>query len=98
MTKNYDKLFLMQARMGYANYFYRYHRNGYDHDLNERKHLLDKEFVFSGHNVNRLRVINALLTEKYEEAYQHAEKLEQFVLTLITNPDTFISDYEIQLS
>jgi len=92
----YDKLFLKQARMGYSNYLHRYHRKGWDPELNERKHLLNKEFVFSDNNINRLSVINALLTAKSEDAYQHAEKLENFVLSFMQNPDTFISDYELQ--
>ena len=92
----YDKLFLKQARMGYSKFFSRHHRKGYDYELNDRKHLLNKEFVFSDNNVNRLSVINARLTEKSAEAYQYAEKLENFVLTMMQHPDTFISDYEIQ--
>ncbi|MEI7726736.1 MAG: hypothetical protein WCK09_16625 [Bacteroidota bacterium] len=92
----YDKLFLKQAGMGYTNFLHRYHRNRQDNDLIERKHLLNRAFVFSDENVNRLSAINALLTEKSEEAYQHAEKLENFVLTIMQNRDTFISDYEIQ--
>ena len=92
----YDKLFLKQARLGYSNFISRYHRTSQDQDLRERKHTLDNEFVFTDDNVKRLNIINTLLTEKSEAAYQQAEKLENDVLTLMKNHDPFISDYEIQ--
>jgi hypothetical protein len=92
----YDKLFLMQARMGYSNFFIRYHRKSQYLDLRERKHLLDKDFIFSEENIKRLSDINTLLAEKSETAYQQAEKLENDVLNLIQNNDSFTSDYEIE--
>jgi len=82
--------------MGYSNFFIRYHRKSQYLDLRERKHLLDKDFIFSEENIKRLSDINTLLAEKSETAYQQAEKLENDVLILIQNNDSFTSDYEIE--
>jgi len=95
-VNKYDKLFLKQASLGYSNLMHRYYRKNPNEKLRERKHLLDKEFVFSEENIKRLSNINTLLAEKSEAAYQQAEKLENDVLTSMQNPDTFISDYEIE--
>ena len=92
----YDRLFLKQARLGYSNFLHRYRRTSQDLDLRERKNLLNEEFVFSDENVKRLSVINSLLAEKSEAAYQLAEKFENDLILEMQKPDTFISDYEIQ--
>ena len=92
----YDKVFLQQARMGYSRFLGRYHRRIQDEDLRERRYLLDKKFDFSETNIKRLKDINDLLTERSIAAYQHAEKLESEVLTLMKNPNPFIMDYEIE--
>jgi hypothetical protein len=95
-VNKYDRLFLLQARMGYSDFVRRYHRKSQYYDLHKRKHLLDLDFVFSEENIKRLSDINTLLSEKSEAAYQQAERLEKYVLNLMHNNDPFISDYEIE--
>lgn len=81
--------------MCFSNFFLRYHQKSQYHDLQERKYLLNENFIFSDMNFKRLSDINTLLAEKSESAYQQAERLENDVLTLMQNNDSFISDYEI---
>ena len=92
----YDKVFLKQARLGYSKFLTHYHRKSQEEDLRDRKHALNKEFVFSEENVNRLSHINKLLADKSKDAYEMAEKLESYILPGMKDPDTFISDYEIE--
>ncbi len=92
----YDKVFLKQARLGYSKFLTHYHRRSQEEDLRDRKHALNKEFVFSEENVKRLSHINTLLADKSKAAYEMAEKLESFILPAMKDPDTFISDYEIE--
>ena len=92
----YDKVFLKQARLGYSKFLSHYHRKSQEEDLRDRKHALNKEFVFSEENVNRLSHINKLLADKSKDAYEMAEKLESYILPGMKDPDTFISDYEIE--
>jgi len=92
----YDKVFLKQARLGYSKFSSHYHRKSQEEDLRDRKHALNKEFVFSEENVNRLSHINTLLADKSKAAYEMAEKLESYILPVMKDPDTFISDYEIE--
>ena len=92
---DYDKLFLKQASLGYSNLMHRYYRKNPKEKLRERQHLLDNDFVFSEDTIKRLSDINTLLAEKSEAAYQQAERLENDVLALMQNNDSFISDYEI---
>jgi len=92
----YDKLFLKQARLGYSKFLNHYHRKSQEEDLRDRKHALNKEFVFSEENVKRLSHINTLLADKSKAAYEMAEKLESYILPVMKDPDTFISDYEIE--
>lgn len=94
--KKYDKLFLKQARLGYANILHRHHDKSPDCVLRERKHLMDKDFAFSDANIKRLSDINSLLAEKGEAAYEHAELLEKEIVSLMKKPDPFIMDYEIE--
>lgn len=94
--KKYDKLFLKQARMGYANLLHRHHDKSPDFVLRERKHLMDGDFVFSDESIKRLSDLNSLLTEKGEAAYEHAEMLEKEIVSLMKKPDPFIMDYEIE--
>jgi hypothetical protein len=75
---------------------HQYHRKSPNEGLRDRQQLLNKDFVFSDVNVKRLSDINSILAEKSEAAYKQAEKLENVVLKSMENPDTFISDYEIE--
>ena len=92
----YDKVFLKQARLGYSKFLTHYHRKSQEEDLRDRKHALNKEFVFSEENVKRLSHISKLLGDKSRDAYEMAEKLESYILPAMKEPDTFISDYEIE--
>ena len=92
----YEKLFLKQARLGYSQFLNHYHRKSQEEDLRDRKHALNDEFVFSEENVKRLSHISKLLGDKSRDAYEMAEKLEGYILPVMKDPDTFISDYEIE--
>ena len=91
----YDKAFFQQARMGYSN-FARTRRDIKENVLKERKHELNKQFEFTAENINRLKNINNLLFKKSFEAYQTAEIFENNILAMMSQPNSFISDYEIQ--
>jgi hypothetical protein len=91
-----DKLFFEQARLGFDNFSKKYNWKNQYYDLFDRKHELNKEFVFSDANVKLLRDINAILQEKSELAYKQAERLETNIITDMQNPDPFILDYEIE--
>ena len=93
---DYDKLFLKQARLGYSNLLHRHHDKSPDSILRQRKHLIDKDFVFTEANIKQFSVLNSLLAEKGEAAYEHAEKLEREIVSLMKKPDSFIMDYEIE--
>ena len=91
----YDKAFFQQARMGYSN-FARTRRDIKENVLKERKHELNKQFEFTAENINRFKNINNLLFKKSFEAYQTAEIFENNILAMMSQPNSFISDYEIQ--
>ena len=95
MNKN-DKLFLKQARLGYSNLLYQYHRKSPNEILSNRKHLLNEKFDFSDANIKRLSDINSLLSERGKAAYEIAEKQENQIVELMRNPGSFIFDYEIE--
>jgi hypothetical protein len=92
----YDKLFFEQARLGFDNFSKKYNWKNQYYDLFDRKHKLNKEFMFSDENVKRLSDINAILQGKSELAYKQAERLEANIITDMQNSDPFISDYEIE--
>lgn len=94
--KAHDRMFLKQARLGYSKILYQYHRKNPNVVLGERKHLLDKNFVFTDEAVHRLSRINSLLTEKGQAAYEHAVSLEKEIVKLMNQPDSFIMDYEME--
>ena len=94
--KKYDKLFLKQARLGYSNLLHRYHDKSPDFVLRERKHLMNRDFIFTEEAIKQLSDLNSLLAEKGEAAYEHAEMLEREIVSLMKKPDPFIMDYEIE--
>jgi len=46
MMNKYDKVFLEQARLGYSDFVLRYQREKQYNDLQVRKQILNREFVF----------------------------------------------------
>ncbi len=66
------------------------------YQLGERKHSLNKYFIFNEQNINRIEAINKIVALKSHLAYLKAEKFEKYVLKEIESADTFISDYEIE--
>ena len=92
----YDKLFLEQVRLGFDNFSKKYNWKNKYFDLFNRKHELNKEFVFSEENVKRLSEINSILQAKSELAYKQAEKLESNIIAEMKNSNPFILDYEIE--
>lgn len=94
--KKYDKMFIKQARLGYANLLHRHHNKSPDFVLRERKHLMDRDFVFTEVAIKQLSELNSLLAEKGEAAYEHAEILEKEIVSLMQKSDSFIMDYEIE--
>lgn len=64
--------------------------------LEERKHKLDKAFLYTEENINRLREMNDLIERQSIEAIRMAYRIYQDELTeKATHPDTYV-DVEIQ--
>jgi len=92
---NSDKLFLLQARLGFSTFTKKYHRRKEYQDLFDRRRRLNEIFNFSGDTLDRLENINDQFSKRSEEAYSLAERYESGAITEIKNNNPVVSDYEI---
>ena len=64
--------------------------------LNERKHALNKAFLFTPDNIARLKKVNDILQKAEEEVHTHSDRIRQMQMDWLKN--NLIVDFEIEFS
>lgn len=80
---------------------YNYERDapkGKIYELEERRRVLNDQFIFNESNVKRIDKINRLLTQKQLEVFEQTAKFERLLQKEIEIEDTFTDDYEVDFN
>jgi hypothetical protein len=89
----YIKPFISAALLGYNEV---YRNEKLKRLLSKRKRYYNNRFKFNAEDLKRFELVNQLLRRRSSEAYMQAEKIEDCLLIHIQQPDSFVSDYEIE--